>query len=1090
MKRSICLSLLLFLVVGALHSQQNTFRKDYAFSTMDIPGNMIQTSTGEFVFCGFNTTWLPIYGNVTKTDMYGNLVWSKGVLGSIATAFSDVIEVAAAQGGGYLLAGESSPGAILVRLDVNGNLLWARRYQYPSSGGEYFNKIIQTTDGHFLGCGGVNHFWDGSAYRDSLMPMAMKVDQSNGNILWDRVYVISVPNPDEHSFLDVAETADGYVFVGYSSEGTGTISSEGDYPRDGIIIKTNTSGTLTYARRFGSSGQGEGVEAIIRLSTGDVLMSGWRGDRAFMMRINGTGATPTIGFGHRYERDYLFVPEPMMFSDVMEMPDGHYAAIGTYIRPLVLPFEIYSTVNKINNSTGAVIHSNTFVPTGSLPVAFSILPKGSVASDGSYFMFMTAMQMAGYNYHVLKTDAAGSMSNPACPEGTYSPTRANYVPTLNSFSPTIHNNLAGATTFTPAINDLTPTVTTVCQYSPCVPPPDPTLTAVPNPICAGQSVTLTASGSGANVTYRFYTDAVGGTAFATGTTTVVTPAVTTTYYVDAEDNTQPGCFSNRTSVTVTVHPLPNPNISSNSPVCVGGSLNLGASNGTSGYQWSGPNSWSSTSQNPVISPANTTHSGTYSVTVTDGNGCSNSASVTVTVNNNPVVDLGPDTTICSGQSLVLDAGPGYSGYSWTPSGSTQTYNVTASGTYSVTVTDGASCSGSGSIVVTVLPQADATITTSVLEYCSNDPAVNFTATDPGGTWSGPGISSGGLFDPSAAGPGVHSITYTIPDPCGDSDNISVTVYQAPVVNLGQDTSLCIGDNYTIDAGAGYTSYSWSPSGSSQTLNVTTTGTYSVTVTDANGCQGIDEINVTFTEQQDATILTTGPFCLNDVPVQFSAVDGGGTWTGNGINSSGLFDPSAAGVGQHQITYTIPGGCGDQNQILVTVLDIPAYVHNVTNASCIGAADGSVELTVSGGLPPYVYQWSNSADDSLLVDLPAGSYVFTVSDDNGCAVTGTAVVEDGIEDCFTPHVWLPNVFSPNGDGQNDILFVRGEGVRFIELVIYNRWGQKIFETTSLQTGWDGTFNGKPCPAAAYAYYLKATFINDTEEVYHGNVTIVR
>jgi len=1090
MKRGICLFFIVFFAFGVVFPQQNTFRKDYAFSSMDIPGNMIQTSTGEFVFCGFNTTWLPIYGNITKTDMHGNLVWSKGVLGSIATAFTDVIEVAAAQGGGYLLAGESSPGAILVRLDVNGNLIWARRYQYPSSGGEYFNKVIQTTDGHFLGCGGVSHFWDGSAFRDSLMPMAMKIDQSNGNILWDRVYVISVPNADEHSFLDVAETADGYVFVGYSSEGTGTINSDGDYPRDGIIVKTNTSGTLTYARKFGSAGQGEGVEAITRLSTGDVLMSGWRGDRAFLMRINGTGATPTISFGHRYERDYLFTPEPLVFSDVMEMPDGHYAAIGTYVRPLMFPFEIYSTVTKVNSSNGNLIYGKTYVPTGTMPVSFSILPKGNVASDGSYFMFMTAMQMAGYNYHVLKTDATGSLNNPVCPEGTYSPTRANYVPALTSFSPTIHSNLAGSTVFTPTINNLTPTVTTVCQYSPCIPPPNPTLTAVPNPICAGQSVTLTASGSGANVTYRFYTVAVGGTAFATGTTTVVTPAVTTTYYVDAEDNTQPGCFSNRTSVTVTVHPLPNPNITSNSPLCIGGTLNLGASNGTNGYQWSGPNSWSSTSQNPVISPVNTVNSGTYSVTVTDGNGCTNSASVSVTVNSNPVVNLGANQTICDGQSVLLDAGAGFTNYAWSPSGNTQTINVTTSGTYSVTVTDASSCSGSASVVITVLPQADATITTPVTTYCSNDASVNFTATNSGGVWSGNGISSSGLFNPSIAGAGVHTITYSISGQCGDSDDIIITVHQAPSVNLGPDSSLCIGDVLTLDAGAGYVAYSWSPSGSNQALTVSTTGTYSVTVTDANGCQGTDQIQVSFVNQQDATILTSGAYCLNAAAIQFTAVDPGGVWSGNGINNTGLYTPADAGIGIHQIIYNIPGGCGDADTTFVTVHALPQVSETPSDASCIGAADGSIILLVSNGLPPYQYLWNNSSILQNLENIIAGTYIYTVTDANGCSVSGQATVNDGLEDCFLSHIYIPNVFSPNGDGQNDLLFVRGEGIQFLEFVIYNRWGQKIFETNSQSKGWDGTFKDKHCDPGVFTYYVKASFFNGNEVNLYGNITLIR
>jgi gliding motility-associated-like protein len=1202
--------------------QEPTFRKNFNYSMIDVSGRMIQTTDGNFVYCGMGTDFLPLRGFVGKIDQLGNIIWSKSVTSGLATGFMDVIEISPALGGGLLLSGESSSGAFMMRVDNNANLIWAQRYQFPSSGGAYFSKAIQTSDGNFLAAGGVTHFWDGTAYRDSTMPMAIKVNPLDGSIIWGRAYYIAVANPDEHWFSDIAEVSDGYVFVGASSEGTGTLNDNGDYPRDGLIIKTDASGNTIYTQKFGASAQGEGIGSAITLSTGRVLMGGYRGDQACLLRFVGTGVTPSIEWGHRYSGGFLGVH---MFDEVMETSDGHYAAMGSYILPLTFSFNAIAI--KINNSTGARIHGRTYQ--GGMS---SILPKGGVTSTGSYYLMMMAMGGMGHNYHILKTDVGGVMNNPACPEGDYNPSRSNYIPGLISISPTVHTSVTSSV-FTPVIADLNPTVTVECEYYPCLPPPNPTLTAIPNPICAGQSVTLTASGSGPNVTYRFYTVAVGGTAFATGTTTVVTPAVTTTYYVDAEDNAQPGCFSNRTAITVTVHPLPNPNITSNSPLCVGGSINLGASNGAGGYLWSGPNTWSSNAQNPVISPANTTHSGTYSVTVTDGNGCTNSASVSVSVNNNPVVNLGPDTSICSGQTLVLDAGPGYSGYSWNPSGNSQTYNATTSGTYSVTVTDGASCSGSGSIVVTVVPQADATITTTDLEYCtnepsvnftaigsggtwsgpgitsgglftpsaagagthnisytipnpcgdsdiititvyqtpvvnlgpdtaicsgqtlvldagpgysgyswnpsgnsqtynattsgtysvtvtdgascsgsgsivvtvvpqadatitttdleycSNEPSVNFTAIGSGGTWSGPGITSGGLFTPSAAGVGIHNISYSIPNPCGDSDNITITVFQAPVVNLGADTSLCMGDNYIIDAGAGFDTYQWSPSGSSQTLNVNSTGLYSVTVTDSNGCEGTDQINVSFVNQQDATILTSGAYCLNDAVVQFTAVDQGGVWSGNGISNNGLFTPADAGIGIHQIIYNIPGGCGDADTTSVTVFALPEVAETASDASCIGAADGSVVLIVSNGLPPYQYLWSNSSDLQNLENVIAGTYIFTVTDSNGCSVLGQATVNDGVEDCFLSHIYLPNVFSPNGDGQNDILFVRGEGIQFLDFVIYNRWGQKVFETNSQNTGWDGTFKGKLCDPGVFAYYVKASFFNGNEVIQNGSITLV-
>jgi len=90
----------------------------------------------------------------------------------------------------------------------------------------------------------------------------------------------------------------------------------------------------------------------------------------------------------------------------------------------------------------------------------------------------------------------------------------------------------------------------------------------------------------------------------------------------------------------------------------------------------------------------------------------------------------------------------------------------------------------------------------------------------------------------------------------------------------------------------------------------------------------------------------------------------------------------------------------------------------------------------------------------------------------------------------PLIGLPTAFSPNGDGENDILYVRGAAIKTMDLKIYNRWGQLIFETTSQDKGWDGTFNGEPQPIEAYGYVLTASFIDGTARVLKGNITLLR
>jgi gliding motility-associated-like protein len=90
----------------------------------------------------------------------------------------------------------------------------------------------------------------------------------------------------------------------------------------------------------------------------------------------------------------------------------------------------------------------------------------------------------------------------------------------------------------------------------------------------------------------------------------------------------------------------------------------------------------------------------------------------------------------------------------------------------------------------------------------------------------------------------------------------------------------------------------------------------------------------------------------------------------------------------------------------------------------------------------------------------------------------------------PLIGLPTAFSPNGDGENDILYVRGAAISTMDLKIFNRWGQLVFESNSLQKGWDGTFNGQPQPMEAYAYVLNASFIDGTAKMMKGNITLLR
>jgi gliding motility-associated-like protein len=288
------------------------------------------------------------------------------------------------------------------------------------------------------------------------------------------------------------------------------------------------------------------------------------------------------------------------------------------------------------------------------------------------------------------------------------------------------------------------------------------------------------------------------------------------------------------------------------------------------------------------------------------------------------------------------------------------------------------------------------------------------------TWS----PSAGLNNPSIPNPMASpnvTTTYTlfVQDNFGvtDSDAAIVTVNQSPVVEMESSVTFCETESVTLDAGSGHDSYIWSTSQTTQTISVSSPGTYSVTVSNSSGCTASAQIIATGVSQYDATILTTGPFCDDVVFVNLQSAHPGGLWSGDGIidENNGYFNPSLHGVGDYLITYEIPDPCGNSDSVIITVED--------------------------------------------------------------CTV-------------ILPHIYVPNVFSPNGDGENDVLFVRGEGIQYIEFIIYNRWGEQIFITNDINNGWDGTYKGKMCDPAVFTYLVNATFTNGEKVVKSGNVTLVR
>lgn len=442
--------------------------------------------------------------------------------------------------------------------------------------------------------------------------------------------------------------------------------------------------------------------------------------------------------------------------------------------------------------------------------------------------------------------------------------------------------------------------------------------------CPGDSTTLDAGNPGA--TYIWSTGE---------TTQTISVNAAGQYSVTATD--AGGCVG---SDTVTISLFAAPVINLPDPtICVGSSTVLDAGNAGATYSWS---------TGAVTRSITVSTDGVYSVTVTDGNGCSSTDDATVTTGTSLTVGLN-DVVICQGDSAVLDANNPNANYSWSNSATTQTITVTASGTYSVTVTDNNNCVGSDTATVTVnpLPTANAGADGDI---CEGDTE---TLTATGGVsyeWSNGETTASINVTPSVTT--TYSVTVTDANGCTDTDDVTVNVDPKPNADAGPDGEICIGDDFTTVASGGV-SYNWSTGDVTPSISETpaTNTSYIVTVTDANGCTNTDTVAVVVNPLPIPTISGIGDttVCVDAPIITISVTPVGGTLSGNGV-TNGQFDPTTAGVGSHIITYTVTDSNG-----------------------CAGAVRDTIEVDICPGIDEQtlfnaVNVYPNPFTERIVIDL--------------------------------------------------------------------------------------------------------------------------
>jgi gliding motility-associated-like protein len=635
------------------------------------------------------------------------------------------------------------------------------------------------------------------------------------------------------------------------------------------------------------------------------------------------------------------------------------------------------------------------------------------------------------------------------------------------------------------------------------------ITVNPNPVaaagadisvCSGDTANLIATGGG---TYIWN----GGVLVnAAGASQNVNPATATTYVVLVTDANN--CTDTDT-VQVTINALPLVSAGNDASVCASSSTQLGAS-GAQSYVWSPAAGLSSTtSATPTATPAVTT---TYIVTGTDSNGCSAVDSVTVTVTTVLTVSAGNDATICSGDSTILSTSGGVS-YSWTPAASLNNAAVaspvatpSSTTTYTVLVTDANGCQGTDS--VTVFVNAALTLSVSGAQtICIGQTAI-ISATPSGGTspytytWSNslPGNSSNSVSPGTTT---TYSVSVTDSLGCSAGQQ-TITVTVNPPLNLSVtgNTTICSGGTAQITAsglgGDGVYAYNWQPgnvNGAVINVSPSVTTVYTVTLTDGCGTP-TQTASVTVTVAPAPTVTITSntaagcaPLCVN-FNGQTTANCATSAWDFGDGNTSSQSSPANCYnlSGSYTVIYTCTdvNGCVGSDTIvnMITVAPEPVASIAVTPATAVLvlAPGGSQQICFDDNTSgAATWNWNFNSTSSNLEN-PC----FTVNDTgNYCAdliVANAVGCDDTINYCLRvvneAIFSFPNVFTPNGDGTNDIFSVSGSGIKNVHCYIFDRWGVKVGEWDASNGNWDGrTTSGQLAVDGVYYFTAEVTDFND-------------
>ncbi|HEY4800169.1 MAG TPA: gliding motility-associated C-terminal domain-containing protein, partial [Bacteroidia bacterium] len=490
--------------------------------------------------------------------------------------------------------------------------------------------------------------------------------------------------------------------------------------------------------------------------------------------------------------------------------------------------------------------------------------------------------------------------------------------------------------------------------------------------------------------------------------------------------------------------------------------------------------------------------GNYSVTVSDANGCTATTSVSVS-NINGTASISSSTNVlchggANGSAVAVSSGSAPFTYSWSNGNNTQSVTGLAAGTYSVAITDVNGCVGTASVLITQPAALSFTISSTANTKC-NFPNGTVTMNIAGGSnpftyrWSTIPVQT--TATAAALTAGTYSVVVTDKNGCTVTSSVTVAAPSLPVINIMGNTTICQGSSTMLIASGG--AIYWNPGhqDADTIVSPSVTTNYSVVAVGANGCTNTSSVTVTVIPRPVAGINGNTNICIGETATLTAFGGGSYLWSPGGQTSSAI---STSTGGMYSVIVTA-GSCS-------ATATHPVIVHPPPTANAGANATvnygSSTQLSASGGSS---YNWEPSAGLSCTncanpICAPAAATTYTViaTDANGCTASAMVTVYVN-EECG--ELYLPNAFSPNGDGENDYLHIdimNPVCISEFKISIWDRWGNKVFESTDKNFKWNGDdayglFPGSE-RTAVFVYRMTAVLMERKVIERKGNISLIR